>query len=107
MSGVKKHHEINTAARLMADWRSMAITHAIYERGPISYTGIADMLEFSPTILSQKLTQLAALGIILRHKEDGSKSVDYSAAPIAKQIVQAYHILERVNGKLRSTAHDG
>lgn len=100
MSTIRKHHEIDAATRLIADWRSMAITHAIYEHGSLRYSEIASLLDFSPTILSQKLAQLTEHGIIARRQALGAKEVIYSAEPIAKTMVAAYHLLESVNDSL-------
>lgn len=101
MTRIKKHQEIDCASRLIADWRSMAIVHAVYEDGVVRYTELAEQLGFSPTVLSQKLTRLTELGILQRTKKSGEKLVQYSPALIAKDIVNAYHILETVNGKLK------
>lgn len=100
MSRIKKHHEIDTATRLIADWRSMAVAHAIYEHAPVRYKDLSSMLDFSPTILSQKLAQLTELGIITRHQHDGSKEVSYQPSPITKKMVKAYHILEEIDDEL-------
>lgn len=91
------HHEIDGVVRLIADWRSMAIVHAVYEHGLLRYTDLAEMLRFSPTILSKKLSQLSKACIIVRRKEPGVKEVTYSAEPIAGKMVQAYHLLEEVD----------
>ena len=101
MSDIKKHGEINAAAKMIADWRSMMIVHAIYEHGPIRYKSLSDMLALSPTILSGKLTQLAKAGIIYRQKTDGEKEVTYKTLPVAANMVKAYHLLESVNSEIR------
>lgn len=102
MSKIKNHREIDTVAKIIVDWRSMAITHAIFEYGSIRYKELDEMLEFSPTILSQKLSQLTDLGIIRRYQENGAKGVTYSAEPIAKNMVKAYHLLEFVDNSLKN-----
>lgn len=101
MTKIKKHGEINAAAKMIADWRSMMIVHAIYEHGPIRYKDLDDMLRLSPTILSGKLSQLTEIGIIRRKKADGLKEVSYEALPITLDMVTAYHLLESVNGKIK------
>ena len=100
MSRIKKHHEIDFATRLIADWRSMAVAHAVYENSPVRYTDLSNMLDFSPTILSQKLMQLTNIGIIDRIQKDGSKEVLYSSKPITNKMVKAYHILEDIEHEL-------
>lgn len=78
----------------------MAVAHAVYEHAPIRYKDLSDMLDFSPTILSQKLSQLAELGIITRHQNEGSKEVLYKPSTITKKMVKAYHILEEIDDEL-------
>lgn len=102
MTSVLKHGEIDAAAKMIADWRSMMIVHAIYEHGPSRYKDIESMLELSPTVLSGKLMQLVDAGIIHRHQIAGAKEVTYEALPVAKHMVEAYHILEKVSGEIRS-----
>ena len=104
MTQVKQHGEINAAAKLIADWRSMMIVHAIYEHGPLRYKTLSGMLQLSPTILSGKLQQLSDTGIVFRTQEPGAKEVVYQTAPIAKGMVKAYHLLEVVNDDLRGRA---
>ena len=101
MTKIKTHREIDAAAKLIADWRSMMIVHVIYEQGPLRYGNIASQLELSPTILSEKLSQLTKVGLLLRNKNDGSKEVIYEASKYAKDMVDAYHLLEKVNDSLR------
>lgn len=101
MTKIKKRGEINAAAKMIADWRSMMIVHAIYEHGPIRYKHLSTMLGLSPTILSGKLSQLTETGIIRRQKIDGQKEVLYEALPVAADMVKAYHLLESVNGKIK------
>ncbi|PID32301.1 hypothetical protein CR970_01330 [Candidatus Saccharibacteria bacterium] len=97
MTAIKNHGEIDTAAKVIADWRSIAIVHAIYEYGPIRYSRLASMLGFSPTVLSQKLATLNALGIISRTQHPGAKQVTYAVEPVARRMVRAFHLLEDVN----------
>jgi len=97
MSLIKSHHEIDAAVKIIADWRSMMVVHAIYENGPVRYTHLESMLDFSPTVLSKKLSQLTRLGIISRHKYPRQKEVRYEALPIAQSMVKAYHLLDDVN----------
>jgi len=97
---IKKHGQINAAAKLIADWRSMIIVHAIYEHGPVRYKDLDDMLGLSPTVLSGKLAQLTSAGVIERNQTDGAKEVQYIARAFAAKMVQAYHLLEAVNDKL-------
>jgi DNA-binding HxlR family transcriptional regulator len=101
MSDIKKHGEINAAAKMIADWRSMMIVHAIYEHGPVRYKDLDSMLALSPTILSGKLSQLTEAGIISRVRADGAKEVIYKTLPVAAHMVEAYHLLETVNDKLK------
>jgi DNA-binding HxlR family transcriptional regulator len=101
MSKVKKHHQIDTVARAIADWRSMTIVHAIYEQGPLRYTQLSESLEFSPTVLSQKLAVLSQLGVVERQQKTGTKEVTYRAMPAARKMVRAYHLLEAAEGELR------
>lgn len=101
MTKIKKHGEINAAAKMIADWRSMMIVHAIYEHGPIRYKDLDALLGLSPTILSGKLSQLTEASIIRRQKIDGQKEVSYEALPVAADMVKAYHLLESVNGKIK------
>lgn len=102
MTQIKPHGEIDAAAKLIADWRSMMIVHVVYEHGPMRYSDIADMLELSPTVLSGKLAQLTELGIITRKQADGAKEVTYRASAISKDMVAAYHHLETVNELLKT-----
>lgn len=76
------------------------MAHAIYEHSPVRYKDLSSMLDFSPTILSQKLAQLNELGIITRHQNIGSKEVLYKPSPITKKMVKAYHILEEIDDEL-------
>ena len=101
MSGIKKHREIDAAAKMIADWRSMMIVHAIYEHGPIRYKDLSDMLALSPTVLSGKLSQLTEANIIHRQKTDGEKEVIYRTLPVAANMVKAYHLLESVNSEIK------
>ena len=101
MTKIKKHGEINAAAKMIADWRSMMIVHAIYEHGPIRYKDLDALLGLSPTILSGKLSQLTEASIIRRQKIDGQKEVSYEALPVAANMVKAYHLLESVNEKIK------
>jgi DNA-binding HxlR family transcriptional regulator len=107
MSKIKRHHEIDSIVRLIADWRSMAVVHAVYERGELRYTDLADMLQFSPTVLSKKLSQLSDAAIIVRSKKQGAKEVVYTVEPIARKIVQAYHLLEGVDSLLATKNKEG
>lgn len=100
MTAIKNHREIDAAAKVIADWRSMMIVHAIFENGPIRYTDLAESLTLSPTVLSSKLTQLTTIGIISRHKQAGVKEVAYAARPLAGNMVKAYHLLEEINDLL-------
>lgn len=79
------------------------VVHAIYEKGPVRYSKLSNMLELSPTILSGKLVQLTKAGIISRHNAVGSKEVTYQTQPIAKKMVKAYHLLESINNSLKDT----
>ena len=101
MTKIRKHGEIDGASKLLADWRSMMIVHAVYEHGPLRYRDLDAMLELSPTILSGKLTQLAQLGVITRIQADGAKGVQYETTPLSNEIVKAYHLLESVNEVLQ------
>ncbi|NCU30543.1 hypothetical protein EOL73_02125 [Candidatus Saccharibacteria bacterium] len=101
MSDIKKHQDINMAAKTISDWRSMIIVHAIYEHGPVRYKDLDDMLELSPTILSGKLSQLTDIGVIRRIQAYGAKEVTYKVLPIAENMVKAYHLLESVEPRLR------
>lgn len=103
MTQIKKHREINAAAKLITDWRSMMVVHAIYEHGTIRYKDLSDMLELSPTVLSNKLSRLTEAAIISRHQADGAKEVMYQTLPIAKNMVRAYHLLESINDQIRSS----
>lgn len=85
----------------------MMIVHAIFEHGPLRYTALESMLSISPTILSGKLARLTDIGLIERHKAHGAKEVTYSALPIAKNIVNAYHLLEDVNDALNRRSSKG
>lgn len=105
MSDIKKRSEIDTFARLITDWRSIAIVHAVYEHDSLRYSQIEKLLGLSPTLLSQKLAKLTESGIIVRHKAEGLKEVLYSPTELAKDIVCAYHILEGVSIKL-ARAHE-
>lgn len=105
MSEIKKRSEIDSFARLITDWRSIAIVHAVYEHDSLRYSQIEKLLAFSPTLLSQKLAKLTESGIIVRHKATGAKEVIYAPTPLAKDIVCAYHILEGVSAKL-AQAHN-
>ena len=73
------------------------VVHVVYERGPLRYSDIAESLELSPTVLSGKLAQLTQRGIIVRKQEPGAKEVIYETRTCAKNMVQAYHLLEDVN----------
>lgn len=101
MTKIKTHREIDAAAKLIADWRSMMIVHVVYEQGPLRYGNIAGQLELSPTILSEKLSQLTKVGLLSRIKNDGSKEVVYETSEYAKDMVDAYHLLEKVNDSLQ------
>lgn len=105
MTRIQKRTEIGEFARLITDWRSMAIVHAVYEHDSLRYGNLDKLLGFSPTVLSQKLGQLTEWGIIVRHKAEGSKEVLYTPTPLAKDIVCAYHILEGVSVKLAEAYH--
>lgn len=100
MTQIYRRNEINDFAKLITDWRSMAIVHAVYECDSLRYANLDKLLGFSPTVLSQKLAQLTDSGIIIRHKVEGVKEVLYSPTDLAKDIVSAYHILEDVSVKL-------
>lgn len=100
MTNVLKHREIDAAAKMIADWRSMMIVHAIYEHGPSRYKEIEAMLELSPTVLSGRLQQLTDANIIQRIQEVRAKEVIYQALPVAALMVKAYHILESVTDKI-------
>jgi len=102
MTSTKTHREISDAVKVIADWRSMMIVHAIFEHGPIRYKDLDIMLGLSPSIMSDRLSQLANAGLIARHKSPGIKEVVYEALPVASSMVEAYHILERVNDSLKS-----
>ncbi len=100
MTRILKRTEIGEFARLITDWRSMAIVHAVYEHDSLRYAQLEKILEFSPTVLSQKLAKLTKSGIIKRHKVRGAKEVLYLPTVLAKDVVCAYHILEGVSLKL-------
>ncbi|MGD8373645.1 MAG: hypothetical protein PVI21_02190 [Candidatus Woesebacteria bacterium] len=105
MTQIRKRDEINDFAKLITDWRSMAIVHAVYEHDSLRYASLDRLLGFSPTVLSQKLAKLAESGIIVRRKIEGAKEVLYLPTDLAKDVVCAYHILEGVSVKL-ANAHD-
>jgi len=100
MTQIHRRNEINDFAKLITDWRSVAIVHAVYEHDSLRYASLDKLLGFSPTVLSQKLAQLTESGIIARHKAEGAKEVLYSPTELAKDVVCAYHILEGVSVKL-------
>ncbi|NCU37570.1 MarR family transcriptional regulator [Candidatus Saccharibacteria bacterium] len=101
MTKIKKHQDIDVAVKTIADWRCMMVVHALYEHGPIRYKELSTMLEFSPTVLSQKLALLTELGVITRHQTPGIKEVTYHLQPVATHMVQAFHLLESVNEELQ------
>ena len=101
MTRVKAHREIDTTAKIVADWRSMAIVHAIYEHGPVRYKDLINLLEFSPAVLSNKLVKLAEANLIIRKNISGRKEVFYEALPVAESMVQAYHLLETIDKSLK------
>lgn len=105
MTEIKKRDEINDFVRLVTDWRSMAIVHAVYEHDSLRYAQLDKLLAFSPTILSHKLSELVKSKVVARHKVEGAKEVLYSPTVLAKDIACAYHILEGVSLKL-SKAHE-
>lgn len=101
MTRIRKQGEIDAAAKLLADWRSMMIVHAIYEHGPLRFRDLDTMLELSPTMMSGKLAQLTKLGVITRTQAKGAKEVIYATTPLSSDIVKAYHLLESVNELLQ------
>jgi len=101
MSKIKKHYQIDVAAKAIADWRSMTIVHALYEHGPLRYKDLSESLAFSPTGLSQKLATLTSLGVIERRQDLGAKEVSYHVLPVAKKMVEAFHLLEVVEKNLQ------
>jgi DNA-binding HxlR family transcriptional regulator len=95
-----KHDKINEFAELIADWRSMSIARAVCEHDSLWCASRSKMLSFSPTILSQILSQLTGSGIIARHKTEGVEEALYSPIELVKGVVYAYHIFKDASIKL-------
>lgn len=100
MTTIKKHHEISAATKIIVDWRSMAVVHAIFEQGPMRYRELDCSLGFSPTVLSQKLSSLVDLGVVERVQKSGSKEVIYKTKQVAADMTEAYHLLEGIDNQL-------
>lgn len=99
MTKIYKSSEVEPLLKAISDWRAMSIIHAVYEHKSMRYLELQDKLDMSPTTLSKKTKQLAALGVIRRESEHGAKEVSYVSTETAKRVVEAYHILDKVAQK--------
>lgn len=96
MTKIHKTQDISPLWKLVADWRSMSIIHAIYEHNSVRYSELQTMLDMSPTTLSKKTKELTQHGIITRKSTPTSKEISYQPTPLCTQLVTIYHSLEEI-----------
>ena len=96
MTKIHKSREITPLWKLVGDWRSMSIIHAVYEHEAVRYSELQSVLDMSPTTLSKKITELVYYGVISRQSTPHLKEVIYKPTQLAKDIVSVYHTLEEI-----------
>lgn len=96
MTKIHKTKEVSELWKLVGDWRTMSIIHAVYEHGSVRYSQLQTMLDISPTTLSKKVKELTRHHIITRKNIPHSKEVSYEPTQLAQQLVTVYHSLEKI-----------
>lgn len=70
------------------------VDHLFCEKRPLRFTELRDALEISPKVLSQRLRELAAAGLISRRSYDEMPPrVEYEPTPKADDLTPAFQFL--------------